>query len=415
MESNWKIDGAGPIAFPFAFYSGINQPYVMAYTGIAGSGILILLLLLLTSERWKRASAPIITIALLAALAIANEIAFLLMGLGWLIAGFAWLVSGHQPDKGRHLLKWWAIAAAALFVGVFQGGMFTEIALARLRNDAAASTYFDPSPILVWPPAIVSAHLGSLSLANLSQLVAALLEIGPVVLVSPLLVAWAWRTIKLGRWFEAALISSSMGMLLAAFVSFHGPLFTAAPRLMSNWFLVSALYFVPLFLFWTAKRRDVVRIGILSFGLISCLGGLVLFGIQLIAIQRPVLATFITPMDAKMYEKYWNKLGTGDLVFDPLVFRAPTVFGRPTRSSPTWYSRSVTWEQLRDAADPRGLRSAGFAYFYFDSGFWEQLDAAEQAALESPCVKQVAEFEGIRSDTDYTKDFRRLLDISGCE
>ena len=41
---------AGPIPFPFAFYSGINQPYIMAYTGIAGSGILIFLLLLLTGS-----------------------------------------------------------------------------------------------------------------------------------------------------------------------------------------------------------------------------------------------------------------------------------------------------------------------------------------------------------------------------
>ena len=38
LISPWKIDGAGPIAFPFAFYSGINQPYVMLYTGIAGIG-----------------------------------------------------------------------------------------------------------------------------------------------------------------------------------------------------------------------------------------------------------------------------------------------------------------------------------------------------------------------------------------
>ena len=38
MVSSWKIDGAGPLPFPFAFYSGVNQPYVMAYTGIAGIG-----------------------------------------------------------------------------------------------------------------------------------------------------------------------------------------------------------------------------------------------------------------------------------------------------------------------------------------------------------------------------------------
>lgn len=49
LLTNWKIDGTGPLPFPFAFYTGINQPYIMAYTGISGSAILILLLLLLTA------------------------------------------------------------------------------------------------------------------------------------------------------------------------------------------------------------------------------------------------------------------------------------------------------------------------------------------------------------------------------
>jgi len=415
MVSSWKIDGAGPIPFPFAFYSGVNQSYIMAYTGIAGSGILILLLLLLTSQRWKCGGAAVVTTALLAALAIANEIAFLLLGMGLLIAGLAWLVSGRKPAKGRHLLVGIAIVAAAVVVGILQGGMLTEIVLTRLRNNAAASSYFDPTPTLVWPPAIVSAHLGLLSLLNPSQLVCALLEIGPIVLVSPLVIAWGWRCLRLGRWFEAALIASSMGVLIAAFVSFRGPLFTAAPRLMSSWFFVSALYFVPLLWFWTTKRHETVRIGALVIGLISCLGGLILFGVQLAAIQRPVYATFISPMDAKMSEGYWNDLAPGELVFDPLVFRAPTVFGRPTRSSPTWYTRSEEWEKLRDSADPYALRSAGFAYMYLDSDYWEQLDAGQQAALGDSCVRQIAQVDGIHSETDYTKDFRRLLDIRACE
>jgi hypothetical protein len=67
MISPWKIDGAGPLPFPFAFYSGIHQPYVMGYTGIAGSGALILLLLLLTAERWNGKGAIVVTGALIAA------------------------------------------------------------------------------------------------------------------------------------------------------------------------------------------------------------------------------------------------------------------------------------------------------------------------------------------------------------
>jgi len=415
MVGSWKIDGAGPIPFPFAFHSGVNQPYIMAHNGIAGSGILIVLLLLLTSNRWKRGSAAAVTAALLAALALANEIAFLLIGMGLFIAGIVWIVSGSRRAHGKHLMIWMAIALAALTAGILQGGTLTEIVLARLRHDAAASSYFDPTPSLVWPPALVSAHLGSLSLSNPAQLIGALLEIGPIVLVSPLVLAWGRRSFRLGRWFEVSLIASSAGLLGAAFTSFKGPLFTAAPRLMSGWFLVSALYFVPLLWFWSARRREGVRIGAVVTGLISCLGGLILFGVQLAAIQRPVYATFISALDAKMADEQWNRLDPWELVFDPLVFRAPTVFGRPTRSSPTWYTRSEEWEKLRDSADPYRLRGAGFSYMYFDSDYWEGLSTAQQAALVGSCVGEVRQVDGIHSETDYTRDFRRLLDIRACE
>lgn len=415
LVSSWKVDGAGPIPFPFAFYSGVNQPYVMAFTGIAGSGVLIVLLLLLTAQRWRRSSATVVSSALLAALAIANEIAFLLLGLGLLITVIAWLLAGRKPAQGRTLLAWLAAAAAAFAVGALQGGMLTEVLRARLQHDIAAASYFDPTPTLVWPPAIVSAHLGLLSLSNAAQLVGALLEIGPVVLVSPLLFAWGWRSLRLGKWFEVSLITSSLGALIAAFVSFKGPLFTATPRLMSSWFLVSAIYFVPLFWFWSERRKDALRVVAVVLGLISCLGGLVLFGVQLAAIQRPQYSTFISSMDAKMADELWNSLKPGELVFDPLVFRAPTVFGRPTRSSATWYTRTEDWEKLRESANPHRLRAAGFTYLYFDGDYWEQLSREQQAALTESCVLEVRQVDGFRNEDDYTKDFRRLLDIRACE
>jgi hypothetical protein len=52
---------------------------------------------------------------------------------------------------------------------------------------------------------------------------------------------------------------------------------------------------------------------------------------------------------------------------------------------------------------------------YLDSDYWEQLDAGQQVALGDSCVRQIAQVEGIQSETDYTKDFRRLLDIRACE
>ena len=77
MLSNWKIDGNGPIPFPFAFHSGIFQSYVMnGYTGISGMAFIIVLLLLLTAQRWRNPFAGVITFILISSLALANEVTF---------------------------------------------------------------------------------------------------------------------------------------------------------------------------------------------------------------------------------------------------------------------------------------------------------------------------------------------------
>lgn len=415
MISNWKIDGAGPIPFPFAYHSGMNQAYVMGHTGIAGSATLILLLLLLTAQRWRRGTAAAaITVALLAALAIANEIAFLLVGFGILITGLARLRMIPRLGGFREHWIWIGLMVVAVVIAILQGGMLTEIVLAWLSRDAVATSYFDTTPAISWPPSLVSAHLGSLSLANPVHVLLVLLEIGPAIAVTPLVLARGWRSLNRGRWLEASLIASSLGVLIAAFVSFKGPLFTAAPRLLSSWFLVSSLYFVPLLWFWAARRRDVVRVAAGATGVVSGIGGLVLLSVQLAAIQRPVFATFITQIDAKVAADHWNDLRPGALVFDPLVFRAPTVFGRPTRSSPTWYTRSEDWEVLRDGADPGAIGAAGFDYMYFDREYWDQLTSGQRDALQGGCVTQLWQVDGIRDESDYRMDFRRLLDIREC-
>ncbi len=415
LLGNWKIDGAGPIPFPFAFYTGINQPYVMAYTGISGSGILILLLLLLTFNRTLHWAASLVLAALIAALAIANEIALLLLLLGFSIVVVVWLLRHRSWRLPRELASWVAILAAATIVALLQGGLLTEIARSRLNPASGQTGYFDTSLSIVWPPAIVSAHLGSLSLFNPAQLLAALAEIGPVILVTPLLLIWAWKSYRLGKWYEAALIAASAGMLVALFIQFKGPLFTATPRLMSGWFFACILYAVPLLWVWGRRRRGNLQAVLAAGGLVTCLSGFLLFGIQLPAMQKPVLATFITPMDAKMAQEYWNKLPPKALIFDPVVSRAPTVFGRFTVSSPSWYAPDPAWEALEAAPSPHALRAAGFDYAYLNRDYWDGLTPNEHAQFSASCVKKVAEVEGIHSEQNYAKDFRRLLDISSCQ
>ena len=58
---------------------------------------------------------------------------------------------------------------------------------------------------------------------------------------------------------------------------------------------------------------------------------------------------------------------------------------------------------------------SSFAYAYLDRDYWETLDPALQGALSGTCVKELWQVDGVHSDTDYTKDFRRLLDMRSCK
>ena len=220
LLTNWKIDGGGPVSFPFAFYTGINQPYVMGYTGISGSAILVMLLLLLTANRLRHWSAGILTAVLIASLALINEIAFLLIGFGFVLAALLWMIANQSYKLPRGLFAWIGIMIGAVLAAVLQGGMLTEIVRTRFFSGPEGASYFDTSPSFIWPPVIVSAHLGSLSIFNPSQLFAALCEIGPVILVTPLVFLWARKSFRLGKWYEAALCLASFGSLIALFVNF---------------------------------------------------------------------------------------------------------------------------------------------------------------------------------------------------
>ena len=125
--------------------------------------------------------------------------------------------------------------------------------------------------------------------------------------------------------------------------------------------------------------------------------------------------TFISDLDAKVAAKYWNKLKPGSLVLDPSTYQGPTIFGRATDSSVTWYAPKPEWQALIASPDPHQIYAEGYDYFYFGIDYWNQLTPQQQAALQQPCVKKLYEVDGIHSLTDYRKDFRRLLDVSACK
>ena len=147
---------------------------------------------------------------------------------------------------------------------------------------------------------------------------------------------------------------------------------------------------------------------------LSIIGGIVIFAALFTSVTTPQLSYFINAQDGRMSAQEWNKLAPGALVMDRVPYRAVTLFGRMTRSSPTSgpvdFSTYPEWKALIKDPDPVAVAAAGFRYIYLDDSWWEELDSVQRDALDQACVQIVQEM-GDPSSTDW----RRLLDVSRCE
>ncbi len=409
----WVLEGAGPFPYPFAFVNGVNPPLVMALGGFGALPVLLLVLLLLTGSRWKHWAGGILVTILFAALALTNEVLFGLLAGGALIVLIVSLVVRRR--WARSLWPWVIVAAAAGGLSLVQGGILTDVARGWFGGAAQSASYFDVQFSFLWPPELISSHLGRLSLGNISQLLTALFEAGPLVLLLPLIFGLGLRQVRRQNWLEAVVIGSALMSLIALTIYYSGELgLSATTRLYGRMFHVAALFAVPFGWLWLTKRGDGLRVGASLAGLVAVLGGLVLFSVSLIAAPKPVYSYFITDMDVVMFKRHWNRLEPAARIFDLEPARSVTVFGRYTRSHDSWYVPKPEWKALATAPGPSALAAAGFDYVYFDGEDWEELTPEYQGRLNQTCAILVDEVFGFRSPTDFRKDFRRLLDIRNC-
>jgi hypothetical protein len=417
LVSPWAIEGDGPFPFPFAFADGISHPFIMTYNGIGTSAVLILFVLLLTADRRKNLLGSILLAISISALALANEVTFGLLILGFLGVLVVRLFQTRALKLPPDLLPWIGILFAAGMIALFQGGIFTDMArsfLGRLSGQTTES-FYSTAFMVTLPPEVVSIHLGRLVLTNPSHMILAALEYGPVLLVFPFTVFFMWRAVRRGECYQAAFWMSGIAALGALFVVYIGSAgISSTARILEGTINTCKLGFVPLLWLWSRGKRPGLQLGIISLGLMAILGGLVHFGVSLTASAKPVNTFFITEMDAKILANHWDRLEPDALVFGPNPVRAVTVLGRYSLSSNTWGQTRPEWEQLMAVPDPYALRAAGFSYIYYDIAYWESLDPQYHQALTSACVKTVDEVEGIRSERDYRRDFRILLDITSC-
>lgn len=414
LSEVWNIEGAGRFPFPFAFVSGINQPLIMALGGFGVIHILLLLLLLLTVGRERHVMALAIPAILLASLALSNEVVFLILYAGLGAVGLAWMLYRKTVRLPASLLSLAAVCLAALLLTMIQGGMFTEMLARRLfPKELSQSSYYEVSFQFMWPPAFISAHLGSLQLTNPAHLLIALLEIGPVVLVLPLLVVWGWKALRRQKWFEAALVASALVSLLMVFIRYEGTAgVTATTRLYGNLLILCTLYAIPLGWLWAKRKGEATKVFLgMAIG-VATFAGSALLAVQFLAVRQPVYGPFVTEMDRAMFVQRWNRLESDALVFDPLAPRAPTLFGRPTRSNLTWYRHTKEWNSLLMAPDPYALQRAGFDYIYLDKDYYKE----HKTLLDKECVRLIEQVDGSKQQYNGTvPDYRQLLDIRDCQ
>ena len=412
LSSSWAVEGAGPIPFPFAFANGIYAPGVIGMNGPNGlTWLLIMVLLLLTFNRWRNGLAGAATVLLIAATGLVEEVGVGLIGLSWVIVTVAYFWRNKTWRLPASLRAWWIVVILGNLIGVFQGGAWTEVILnlvARFQGKEAVTSYQTMGLELVPVPSIVSSHLGILWLNRPFHLLAALAELGPVLLVFPLLIAWGLKAFRRQRWYEVVLVVMAILSLGMLFVHFSGSPGVRNTSRMYVFIDTLALFAVPLVWMWAAHRPDWVRGVAAGLLAVSMFGGLGMFAVELPAVQKPVYSYFITALDARMARAYWNQLEPGTMVFDADPYRAPTLFGRPNDSSTTWFASKPEWQTLRESPDPLRLRQAGYAYFYLDNHYWQALSPQLQQVFNDPCVQLVDEYD------DQQGNFRRLYDIRLC-
>jgi len=412
LSKPWAIEGGGPLPFPLAYGNGFHTIGVMEHGGTGMMGLTIALLLILTFRRWKHPAGMAVIGALLAAQALVDEIWF-----GYFLAAFVIIALIHlirqkdQPHREIWLGLVFFVVIPALFA-LFQGGVLTGTAkqLLNLGSKAGSESYFSNAFYLRWPPAIISSHLGELSLLNPAQLLVALLEVGPIFLLLPLMFAWGkkgWRSNQVIYAILAVMVAIS---LFSVFVGYRGDAgISATKRLSLVGTELLTVFAVPLLWYWLRHRPLNLKLIVVGMMLLCCVGGIVYFAIETTAMQVPQESYFLDDLDANVESQYWDKLEEDAMVFDLIPSRAATVFARPLASNNTWYETTADYSRLASSLDPYALHAAGYDYLYLGAGEWDDFSETVQERLSAPCVQLHYEVTGARGD------FRRLLDLRGCE
>jgi hypothetical protein len=410
LANPWPVEGQGSFPFPYAFQNGIFTPGAEAVHNAIGMMLAaVLFALLLTSTRWRNAWSGLVSVILISSIGLLDETELPLMAAALVLLTVGWMLHEHRLQLSTPLKLWWLVWLVSGLIVAVQGGVWTDTLtriLAQWLGHAMPPSYFTTEFQLV-APAFVSNQLGELSLLNPGQLLVALAEIGPILLVLPLVGWWAWKAARAGRWYEAVMGLAAVLSVLMIFVRFTGSTGVRNGSRLYFFVPICVVMAVPLVWLWVSHRPQMTKWMVGILGGITLFGGLVMLGVQLPSMKNQVFSYFIALPDARMEAAYWNKLEPDTLIFDPTPSRSVTIFGRYTDAGTSWYDLTSTYSDLITMPDVYKMRAAGFSYAYLDQNYWAKLTPDEQTAFIKPCAVLV------HTETQYG-DWRKLYDIRGC-
>ncbi len=413
LSSSWIIEGGPPIPIPFAFTNGILQPFILyLQTGPRSFALIIFFTLLLIARRRKNLLSQVIVTLLLATWALAAEAEFVLfvLGIGCLTLQ---VLRSRERIRRSEFRELFVMTFVAGVVSLFQGGTITQILKELFFQAPGAVELSSLGPDMGFglriPPAIVSSHLGELNILDPGQLLIALFEIGPLLMLAPLAI-WATRKrINRGDYPLGAIgISTIIGFILPIFFSYSvdRDVSRMTQYALVGWIVLSWPSIVAL---WRGRQAS-GRLVLAGLGFISVFAGVVITGPLLSAMHTVVFADEIAPVDAVMLRSNWDSLEPGCEILDSDPWRAVVITGRLTRSSASSYETLPSWEDLRTEPFAERVVSAGFDYIYIDTYWWDSMTEPVRSSYGSPCVKLVDE-----AHDNADNGSRWLFDLRACK
>ena len=409
LHRYWEFEGGGPLSLPFAFHNGLFVPanFVLGSTGALPFVIILLLLLLVPSRRFKPAGLVAWSL-IFASLALAAEhwFAFLWLGIALALA----IAALRRQTTATSLRPWTLILLLSAGVSLIQGGFITETARGVLTDllGLPGSSYNALGFSLRWPPGLPSAHLGILSIFDAGQLVALAAEIGPALLALIVLVWVLPRQLQRKRWVWG-------GLAISAFLTLTFPLiFQYGVDRSITRFPATALWTALLLAFpllWRSIPRWgwLPRLALGAGYIVLVTGGVVILVTQLYSLPAEQYSYFITDLDAAASGKYWHTFPAEAQIIDRVPERSVALFGRITRSSAGIYEPLPDWEAAIADPDPLLLTRAGYGWIYFDKIWWNSLAKEQQLRFEQPCVDVLDEWRSADG-----LDYRVFMDLRAC-